>query len=78
MHEIELNIQLDDAELIAKSLRPESCRDVSRTSVHIECRENELCLKIKGEDINALRAAINSYLRWIKCCTDVVEEVKGK
>lgn len=45
-----------------------------RTKVQIES-DDGVKLIIKAEDTNALRAGLNSYLRWIKVAIDVNKEV---
>ena len=59
-----------EAELLAKSLEPEIEHEVSRTRVEILPEGDELVIKIEAEDLVALRAAINSYLRWTKLAID--------
>ncbi|MDI6917534.1 MAG: KEOPS complex subunit Pcc1 [Thermoplasmatales archaeon] len=59
------------ADIIAKSLLPESKRILPRTKVEIENKKNKLILSIMADDVSALRAAINSYLRWIKTAVDM-------
>ena len=46
------------------SLKPE-VGHTGRTDVDIDTRDRELHLGISAADVTALRAAINSYLRWI-------------
>ncbi len=68
-----LTFELDKttSDIIAKSLLPESKRSMPRTKVEIENEKGKLVLNIKAEDNSALRAAINSYLRWIKTGIDM-------
>lgn len=58
-------------DIIAKSLLPESKRIVPRTKVEIKNNKNKLVLSITADDVSALRAAVNSYLRWIKTAVDM-------
>lgn len=53
------------ATLIFKSLLPEIKNKISKTAIEISKNNNRLILKIKSKDTNSLRAACNSYLRWM-------------
>ena len=59
--------------MLAKALRPESQDEVSRGEMRIEEENGELVIRIEAEDIVALRAAVNSYLRWTKLAIDTKE-----
>jgi len=59
------------ADIITSSLLPESKRNVPRTKVEIKNKKNKLVLSITADDVSALRAGINSYLRWIKTAVDM-------
>ncbi len=64
------------AQIIKDSLRPEVEDPVSQRSTVAVYAETE-CLKISicATDLAALRAALNSYLRWVKAIQDVVVSV---
>jgi len=62
-----------NAVIFAKALEPESLRAIPRTSVEMKVQGDKFIMRIDAEDTNALRAAINSYLRWIKCAAEVIE-----
>ena len=67
----EVRIYADkNAELLANALRPEMEHEVSRTGVEIKAEGNELIIRIQAEDVVALRASLNSYLRWTKLAVD--------
>lgn len=61
-----------NAVIFAKALEPESRRAIPRTTVKMKVQGDKFILRIDAEDTNALRAAINSYLRWIKCAAEVI------
>ena len=63
----------DNAQLLADALRPEMDHEVSRTRVEINAEGSELKISIQAEDVVALRAALNSYLRWTKLAIDTQE-----
>ena len=62
------------AHVIARSLAPETARTIPRTSVNIREDKESICIEIGADDINALRAAVNSYLRWITVSWDTYLE----
>ena len=64
------------AQIIKDSLRPEVEDPVSQRSTVAVYTETE-CLKISvcATDLSALRAALNSYLRWVKAIQDIVVSV---
>jgi KEOPS complex subunit Pcc1 len=59
---------------ITDSLAPEMDRKIPRTKVNITWKE-DILLDIQAQDTNALRAALNSYLRWVKVTIDTREEI---
>lgn len=66
------------ADVVAKSLLPEMERKIPRTQVNLREDEHAICLEIQAEDVNALRAAVNSYLRWMKVSVDTFMEARSK
>ena len=70
-------------ETVLKALKPETERHqfMRRSKVNVRSEQNSLILNFEAEDTSALRAAINSYLRWIKLMNDsflVIEELSKK
>ena len=62
------------ANAICNSLRPEEeLPESARCKVSITCRKNVLCLEMNADDTVALRAALNSFLRWAMVARDVIE-----
>src|SRR2546425_12720748 len=57
------------------SLRPETGRDVPKARVSMRSERNRLTLTIDADDTGALRAAVNSYLRWADVAARVRREV---
>ena len=68
----------DDVKVIVKSLIPEIKNKIPKTNVEVTYSGKTLFLKIETNDISSLRAACNSYLRWINCMVDVGEAVTQK
>lgn len=62
------------ASVACRSLKPEEILPKeSRCSVEIVCRKNVLCLEINAKDTAALRAAVNSFLRWVAVAYDMIK-----
>lgn len=61
------------AELLA-ALQPEAVRPLPRTRVALTAEEEALHLEVAAEDTSALRAALNSYLRWTATAVAMMEE----
>lgn len=74
MRKAEITLLSGKPGIILNSLLPEIKTMVSRTNIQIESNDG-VKLIIKAEDTSALRAALNSYLRWIKVAIDVNREV---
>jgi KEOPS complex subunit Pcc1 len=63
-----------EAEVILKSLEPEIASAPSqRSSTNLKLVNNILKMEIDAADVTSLRAAINSYLRWIRLSYDVIK-----
>jgi len=77
MNIADIDIICEDAGIIKSVLDIESERDIPRTKVHLEAKENTLKVHIEARDINALRAAITSYMRWIGLSMNVMEMIKN-
>jgi len=74
--ETELEIEFEnskEAEIVLKSIKPEINGSPSdRTSVDISICDNTLKIVINALDTASFRAALNSYLRWIKLSNEVI------
>lgn len=75
MHTANIVVHHPMAEVIEKSLRPESMEIVSRAAINIERRKDRLSIVIESPDVNGLRAAINSYLRWMDMTFKIAEKI---
>jgi KEOPS complex subunit Pcc1 len=66
------------AQIIIDALKPEISHPPSRRSKAImRIEDRVLILEIETEDTTALRASLNSYLRWIKSVCDVLKNLKA-
>ena len=54
----------------AGRVTPSLAERIPRTRVEVERGEGEVTIRIEADDQTALRAALNSYIRW----TNVAEE----
>jgi len=66
-----------DAGVVYEALRPETGRDVPKARVAMRSSQGRLTLTIDADDTGALRAAVNSYLRWADVAARVRHEVKA-
>ena len=66
-----------DAGVVYEALRPETGRDVPKARVAMRSAPGRLTLTIDADDTGALRAAVNSYLRWADVAARVRHEVKA-
>ncbi len=76
--EVKIRTNPKIADIIIQSLSPELNRKSFRAEVELQTNppKDEVKLIITAQDVNALRAALNSYLRWIKCVVEINEELK--
>ena len=59
------------AKIIESSLLPEIRHKIPKTDIEISLSGKNLILDISSSDISSLRAACNSYLRWINTALNV-------
>lgn len=70
----ELVVKTDRPEVVAGALSPELTERIPRTKVTVESRAGEVAISIEAEDQTALRAALNSYIRWTNVAEETVKE----
>jgi KEOPS complex subunit Pcc1 len=66
----EFNFELTNAHIIYKSILPE-LENQTRSRIELHHTDASLKILIHAEDITALRAALNSWLRLIKIAYDL-------
>ncbi len=73
--EIELSFEdSETAQIVYDSLKPEELLPKSaRAEINISIRENILSLDIDARDTAAVRATINSFLRWAAVARDMTK-----
>jgi len=63
-------------QIVLEALRPETkISPASRSKVQVEGEGNSLTLVFEARDTSALRAALNSYLRWIVAINDACSAI---
>jgi len=70
-----LTISGDRSGIIFGAISPEAGREIPRTKVAAVLADDQVELRIEAKDLSALRAALNSYLRWIKIAEDMNQVV---
>jgi tRNA threonylcarbamoyladenosine modification (KEOPS) complex Pcc1 subunit len=64
-----------EARIVAESLSPEIKHKIPKTNVEVSLSKKTFSLKIEAKDVSSLRAACNSYLRWINTTLNVKKTV---
>ncbi len=72
----ELTIETDNAEVVAGALSPETAERIPRTRVSVSRSDGKVLVDIQAEDQNALRAALNSYIRWTNVAEETAKEAR--
>ena len=65
----------EEARIIAESLDPEIKNKIPKTDVKVNLSGKNFLIDIEAKDISSLRAACNSYLRWINTALNVKKTV---
>lgn len=65
----------DDAKIVFESLEPEIKNKIPKTDIKVSFSNKTINLEIEAKDINSLRAACNSFLRWINTALNVKKTV---
>ena len=71
---VRLQVPAEVAEATLNSIHPEIESDLhERSSVELKYEGQELVLHIKAKDLHAMRAAANTYVRWLDMCTKLTQ-----
>ena len=65
----------EEVRIISISLMPEIKQKIPKTNVKLSVFKNKFFLEIEAKDTSSLRAACNSYLRWINTALNVKKTV---
>ena len=64
----------EDVDVVLGSIEPEiNGHPSERTSVNIKKDGNNLLINIDAKDSASFRASLNSYLRWIRLSSEILE-----
>ena len=66
---------IKEVKVVAESLNPEIQHKIPKTDIEISINKKTLLLNIEAKDVSSLRAACNSYLRWINTALNVERTV---
>lgn len=72
----ELTLSTPYVGIVAGALSPELNDRIPRTKVEVVSLEEKVVIRIEAEDQNALRAALNSYIRWANVAEETAKETK--
>lgn len=76
---ISIPMKVRTSEVIARALRVEAdSLSSKRVKVNIEASGCALKLEVDANDLTAMRASINSFLRWIDSALQVYKLASGK
>lgn len=68
---VRLNFPSEErVKIVLDALKPETKTSSSRSRVKVEGKGSSLTLNFEATGTSALRAAVNSYLRWISLISD--------
>ena len=62
----------ENADAVVKTLSPEIGRGLPRTDTNITRDGDTVTIRVEAKDVSAMRAALNSYLGWIR----ITEEIR--
>jgi tRNA threonylcarbamoyladenosine modification (KEOPS) complex Pcc1 subunit len=65
----------EEARIVSESLNPEIKNKIPKTNVKVSLSGKIFSIDIDAKDISSLRAACNSYLRWINTALNVKKTV---
>ncbi len=66
-----LTVRTSHAMTILASISPEAGREIPRTKIMTEAGPGQVVLKVEASDLAAMRAALNSYLRWMQIAEEM-------
>ena len=68
----------EQAKIVMRALRPEiESSPTRRSEVEIGLDGRKVLLRFKAEDTTALRASVNSYIRWVKLIEDTLSKAES-
>ena len=74
--EVSIRLSPEVAAIVKESLTPEAEHPISqRSDVEVKAEGGTLTISMEASDITALRAAFNSYIRWVDAILNVVASI---
>jgi KEOPS complex subunit Pcc1 len=80
MNRATLAVRSPYASNVAQAIGPEAGREIPRTRAEVRSSEGSMTLTLDADDLSALRAALNSYIRWMNIAENMsrtVGEIDG-
>ncbi|MCD6480428.1 hypothetical protein J7L65_06590 [Candidatus Bathyarchaeota archaeon] len=77
--EAEITLELGEGlpKLLERALKPEAETPATpRAKAHVEALGGRFRVVIEAQDTTALRAAVNSYLRWVEGCLSALRGLR--
>jgi KEOPS complex subunit Pcc1 len=68
----ELLLEMEEPEKVYQALKPEAEDEMHRSHVDLALCSRGLSLKIEGDDVVSLRAALNTWIRLVKIAMEMV------
>ena len=65
----------EEARIVSESLDPEIKNKIPKTKVKVSLSGKTFSIDLEAKDVSSLRAACNSYLRWINTALNVKKTV---
>lgn len=76
---LRMKIQTPHAETILKSIQPElSSLPSQRLKASLEIDGNDLVINLHADDLVALRAGLNTFLRWVIALDNTLQAITDK
>lgn len=72
----ELRVRTEHAAVVQGALSPELGERIPRTRISVSREGDEVVVRIDAEDKNSLRAALNSYIRWMNVAEETAKEAR--
>lgn len=70
-----LSVRSPYASMVAQAIGPEAGREIPRTRAEVGRGEGSMTLVLDADDLSALRAALNSYIRWMSIAENMSQTV---
>jgi tRNA threonylcarbamoyladenosine modification (KEOPS) complex Pcc1 subunit len=65
----------DNAKIVSLSISPEIKKKIPNSKINLYFDDDKIFLNIVSKNVSSLRAACNSYLRWINTAYNVTKSI---